>query len=215
MLLSNLPLVLSAFFSLTSSDAGAAAPTPASNRAPVEVGARADRGHERRDLCTQLSCTDAQRKTIEGVMSKAHERIQALHGARGEEGKALAAAMSDGKLGRDEVLAALAKNDAVREKRATIVAETMVAVYGALDPAQRKTLAQLVSERGTKVVFGGKHGGGHGRKAKAHDGKPGKPGKAKPGKAKPGKAQASASRGRAKLSRTKGHAAAVGLKTRS
>ncbi len=204
MLLSNLPLVFSAFFSLTSSDTGAAAPTP--TRAPVEVGARADRGHERRDLCTQLSCTDAQRKTIEGVMAKARERMKALHGARDAEAKALAAAMDDGKLERDEVLAALQKSDAQREQRASIVAESMVAVYGALDPTQRKALAKLVSERGSKVVFGGKHGGGHGKA---------KPGKAKPGKAKPGKAQAFAPRGRAKLSRTKGHAAAVGLKTRS
>ena len=82
-MLSKLPLVLStALFALSGPAASAAAPSkpPVEARTGAKPSPRAEQAHQRHDLCTSLSCTDAQRKTIDGVLAKMHEQMKALQG---------------------------------------------------------------------------------------------------------------------------------------
>jgi Spy/CpxP family protein refolding chaperone len=143
------------------SDAGAAAPTTIETRAPAEPGARADREHAKQDLCAQLACTPTQRAQIDGVLAKMREQLKALHGSKDDRGQALADAMRDGSLDRNEVLGALGKNDEMRVKREGILADAIVGIYGALDKTQRARLTKIVEVRGTKAVLGGGHHGKH------------------------------------------------------
>jgi Spy/CpxP family protein refolding chaperone len=165
MLLIKLPLLLStALFTLAASDADAAAAPAAKveGRPAAEPGARGDHGHARRDLCTQLGCSAAQRTTITKALTDMRTKMKAL-GGHGDRNASLAKAMADGKLDRAEVLAALHGGDAERAKRDAIMADTIVAIHGALDVSQRAALVKLVSEHGSRAMFGGghgKHGGG-------------------------------------------------------
>src|SRR5262249_618203 len=112
-----------------------------------------------------------QRVEIDGVVAKMREQLKALNGNHGAEGKALADAMRDGKLDRNEVLGALGKGDELRQKREAIFADAIVGIYGKLDAAQRTKLTSMVEEHGMKAVIGhhGMHRG-HGKNGQ----KPGK-----------------------------------------
>ena len=225
-MLTKLPLVLSTMlFSLSGSD-GRAAPTgkPAiETRAPADGGAHRERGRERHDLCAVLSCTAEQRVAIDGVIAKMREQLKALHGSRGAEGKALAAAMRDGTLDRKEVIGALGKGGELREKRDAIFADAIVAIYGSLDAAQRTRLGSMVEEHGMKAVIGN-HGmhRGHDKASRGDELKPAKNKAAKPKAAKAerkGDKAAKAERKASKLARfgrVKGPVAkADGFKSRS